>query len=452
AREKRSQTILTIEIPLHGPARRAVVILVSLSLAVGLVILVASEFVVGALADERADVPGETLAAAVAYFPSSAKLHARLAETLITEAKADPRNIESHAQQAVLLSPYNYEFRMLLASIQETRGNRAAAESSLHAAVRLAPSYTDPNWRLANLLLRQGKLDDSVISLREATRSDPSLVPLTFELLWEASNHNTTVLESVVAGRSADLLRLARFFVKQGRVQEAAEQLSRFEHAGSIASLETLEITAVIDDLIATGNLEAARRVWAAASGAGGDTSLLWNGSFETAPAKYSQFDWKITGNNYADVGVDTSTGHGGSSALRIQFKGRDTTRLDNQVAQLFLTRPKMTYSLDCWVKASGLATPEGPRVVVSESKSGKWIASSDPVSGGSSDWRPLHFEFVAPDVSQGLVTPLVVSIKRKPQFSYDDPTSGTVWFDDFVLSERSTNAEIQRHARTTSK
>ena len=30
----------------------------------------------------------------------------------------------------------------------------------------------------------------------------------------------------------------------------------------------------------------------------------------------------------------------------------------------------------------------------------------------------------------------MVISIKRKPRFSYDEPTRGTVWFDDFSMKQ----------------
>jgi hypothetical protein len=31
---------------------------------------------------------------------------------------------------------------------------------------------------------------------------------------------------------------------------------------------------------------------------------------------------------------------------------------------------------------------------------------------------------------------PLVVSLKRKPRYSFDEPTRGTLWLDDFKLTE----------------
>jgi hypothetical protein len=49
------------------------------------------------------------------------------------------------------------------------------------------------------------------------------------------------------------------------------------------------------------------------------------------------------------------------------------------------------------------------------------------------SDWQKLVVSFVAPaDLS--LAT---LAIVRTPRFSYDDPTSGIVWFDDFSLVEQ---------------
>ncbi len=60
-------------------------------------------------------------------------------------------------------------------------------------------------------------------------------------------------------------------------------------------------------------------------------------------------------------------------------------------------------------------------------------IAASAAIEAGSYDWRLLTMDFVAPSNAHALV----IAVKQTPQFSYVDPTSGTVWFDDFVLTER---------------
>jgi hypothetical protein len=78
------------------------------------------------------------------------------------------------------------------------------------------------------------------------------------------------------------------------------------------------------------------------------------------------------------------------------------------------------------------LITPEGPRVAVIGQKG--LIGESGPVSADSNDWQKLTFSFVAPANEEAAAT---VAIVRTPKFSYDDPSSGTIWFDDFTLVER---------------
>jgi hypothetical protein len=114
-----------------------------------------------------------------------------------------------------------------------------------------------------------------------------------------------------------------------------------------------------------------------------------------------------------------------------------DTTRLDNEIKQLIPVRPGARYSLECYAKTSGLETPEGPRVVVSGPGSPDWIAASQPVAQGTNDWQRLSVDFVGPQVGNGANSAVYVSIKRKPKFSYDEPTRGSVWFDDFLLKEQ---------------
>ena len=90
-------------------------------------------------------------------------------------------------------------------------------------------------------------------------------------------------------------------------------------------------------------------------------------------------------------------------------------------------------YRLECFVKTNQLDTPEGPQIVVAN-QSGEWIAASDPIVPATDDWRPLSLDFTAPADQTGCVL-LTVSVKRKPKFSYDEPTRGTIWLDDFSLN-----------------
>jgi len=193
-----------------------------------------------------------------------------------------------------------------------------------------------------------------------------------------------------------------------------------------------------IDSLVSQGHFEEARGLWVGlVSGAyaqpGHPLTLIWNGSFESDISKsLAQFDWRITRNEYAVTSIDSSIARSGSRSLRIDFTGRDTTTLDGQVKQIVVVKPGSHYRLECYARTENLDTPEGPRVVVTDLASSE-IVSSDPIPAGTSDWRAIAIDFTAP-VSARVV---VIAIKRVPKFSYDNPTRGAVWFDDFVLDER---------------
>jgi len=318
-----------------------------------------------------------------------------------------------------------------LAYIDESRGDRAAAEASLRAAMSLAPNSKDVRWRLANLLLREGKLSESVDQFRAAIAGDPSYTPNTLELLWLASGGKVQALEQVAGNGSIARFALAQFLLQRLHVTEA---VSVFASIDPRSRYDTPEGSGFLTALIKMGYLELARSLWTdLVSSGNADRSLIWNGGFESdVVTGFSHFDWTIASNPYALVSIDARVAHSGNRSLRLDFTGRDTARLEDEVKQLLVVRPGARYRLDCYLKTESLVTPEGPRIVVVDQKSQTWIASSDPISPGSTDWTPISLDFAAPRSSRGVL----ISIKRIPQFSYDTPTSGTIWIDDFTLKE----------------
>lgn len=398
-----------------------------------LVVIVMSRFVIGTLADNRLkDVTRDTLQVPVEYFPGSARLNARLAAAELGESDRDLARAEFHAKRAISLSPYDYRFRLTLAQVQEAEGDRASAEQSLEAARALAPNYWNVRYRLGNLLVREGKLAQSLDELRMAVAVNSDLLPGTLDLVWRASGGDVSAVQAVAGNGAKARLTLAGFLLKQSRAAEAAEVFGGIPREDRLAS--AAESSAFVNSLIAAGKLEAARGLWSDMAG-GPQSTLIWNGGFESEISKnLTQFDWSFGRSEYARLSLDTEVAHGGSRSLRIEFAGRDTTRLDNEIKQLVLVRPGVSYTLECYARTRELETPEGPRVVVTDGAS--WIAASEPVARGSNDWQRLTVSFTAPESkSGGGAAAVFVSLKRKPKFSYDEPTRGTVWLDDFSMS-----------------
>src|SRR5581483_8255125 len=102
------------------------------------------------------------------------------------------------------------------------------------------------------------------------------------------------------------------------------------------------------------------------------------------------------------------------------------------EIKQLIVVQPQARYRLEFYVRARDFDSPEGPRLTIAHSRTGAEIAASAPLAQGSYDWQLVRLEFAAP-ADWGA---LVISLQRQPKFSYDEPTRGTLWLDDFTVTE----------------
>jgi carbohydrate binding protein with CBM4/9 domain len=425
---------VTLRIKFEGGARRLALALTGIAAVIFLCVVVVGHYIKAVMADPRLNFGRDALMNAAERYPGSARLHAAAASSELLEADRDLTRAEKHARGAIRLSPYKSSYRVLLASIVEARGDRPEAEREMREAVRLAPADTELRWRLANVLLRERRLDESIKEFQVATTRSERLLPATYDLVWRASRGSVKALQSIAGERPAARLRLARFLLDQSQVAAAVEVFSGVDRTARVGAAEA---AGFLDKLVAAGRLEEAHAVWINLM-AGGTTlkatELIWNGGFESDVVKgFTQFDWMLGASPYARIYVDASVSHSGDRSLRIDFSGRDTTTLEHEVKQLAVLQRDARYRLEVYVRTERLETPEGPRVVVTDA-SNNWLAASDPIVAGSDEWQRLSVDFRLPKTADGGV---LVTVKRRPKYSYDDPTEGTIWLDDFSLTKR---------------
>jgi tetratricopeptide (TPR) repeat protein len=440
---------MVVSLSLKNPIARIAALLAAAAVAALLVALVLFNFIIGTMVDYRKRFNRDELASPVYHFPGSARMHARLAEAEMMERNRDLANAEYHALAATRLSPYDYRNPLILASIKEAGGDRQAAEEQLRKALALAPTNISVRYQLANLLVREGRVEESIEEFRAATAADPRLLAGAIDLIWQVSNKDVGVIERVAGETPKAQMTLAQFLLKQSRAEDAARVFVGIDRKARLTSVET---PSILKSFIEAGYPGLARYLWVglASNNAETETPIVWNGGFETDLLKnFSHFDWAVPEwavskiNNretrYARLGVDRTTAHTGARSLKVEFAGENTTRLDGEVKQLIALKPGARYRLECYVKTEGLITPEGPRVVVvggqSEGEPSKEPAS-EAVRAGSNDWQRLTIDFIAPQSKVAGQSSVQIAIKRIPQFSYDEPTRGTVWFDDFKVEE----------------
>ncbi len=413
-------------------AMRLLVLGLMLAVSVGLFRAVRRQYVISTLSDGRYRISADGLQAAVAAYPQSDRLHYRLARE---ELQAEERNLdlaEQAAQKAIQLSKYRFDYYAVLATAQEAKGDRAAAEGALREAVRLSPNDMEMHWRLANLLLRQGKINESVGEFQQTIALNPTLLPASLDVVWRVSGGEVQAVRAITGEGQRPRAILAEFLVGKARLDEAAETIKGLDKT---ARLEFPETATVIGRLMQGGRLDLAWELWSEMVGHSA-MPMVWNGSFENDFLKsFDLFDWKIRRSEYARIGLDPRLGHSSSRSLVIEFLGRDTTILQGEIQQLTVVPAGRRYRLEGYARTANFISPSGPRLAVLDS-AGRLLGRSEPVATGTDDWQLLTVDFVVPPLEKATVAAITITIQRKPEASYDDPTKGVVWFDDFKLVE----------------
>jgi Tfp pilus assembly protein PilF len=429
---------ITLRFNLQNVILRWVFLIGILGVCALLVNLSLKIYLVGTLTNDRAPLERDKLLAAIPTFPDSPRLNARLAEAELLNLNAD-RDLESAAQynrRAIALSPSNYEYRLVLASIEEARGNRDAAEQALRKAQELAPANSDVSWRIGNLLVRRGKLDEALPQFKQALLTRNDILAGTLDLIWRASRGNVEIVQSVVREDSSAKLILAQFFVSQKKIAEAAKVFASIDRRARLVAPESAQI---LERIMQAGSWTEARELWLGLvnDASANPAEAVWNGGFEADVLKnFMQFDWNISRSDYARFSIDTGVAHSGSRALKIDFIGKDTTRFDKEIKQTMVLAPGKKYRLEYFVKTdkfSGFSAPGDLVITLVDLKTMTDLAKSPAITAGTVDWQPVSLEFVVPAGSSGFL----LTLKRTPQFSYDEPTKGSIWLDDFSIRER---------------
>ena len=395
------------------------------------------------IADPRFQIDRQGLLMIHRNIPDSPRLNLRLADSYLAEVANGQQALEAaryHSRLAAEHSLWDYRAAHTLGTILEIDGDQEGAERALRSAVRLSPNYTRANWALGNLLVRQSRLAESLPFLANAARLDQSLYPAVFELLWEAAGGEATFALQLTAGNAEAQLGLIEYLLDRSQSEAA---LALFHQIDLDQRRRSARTARFIARLIEMGELRQARQLWAEIYPerllAAHD---LANGDFEQptmldrgeSSELESLFDWTFTPSNFARIGIDTGSASTGSRSLRLTFVGKDTTTLRNEIRQQLALKPGAAYRLSFAYRTVDFTSPLGPRVAVITDSGiiAQSAAIPNSPAGTGSNWTEASFQFTAP-VDQHRK---YLAIIRQPQFSYDEPTRGGIWFDDFTLRE----------------
>lgn len=428
---------MKIQIPLASIISRWSVGGFALILLGAVVILAGCQFFISAVGNPRLPIDLVTIESALSYFPDSAKLHARLAAELIERPGEDSESHESlagrafhHAQRAVQLTPENHEFWLLLAAAAELRGEMSVAEDALQQAVNRAPSDINVRWQVANLYLRTGKIEQALNEFRIVALTDQARLPVTMNLIWQATNNNFEMLDRTIGQDPHARLAMAQFLVEQSQFEASAKVFGQIDRESRLKLPGSGQL---FNALLNAKQWQLAGELWwdTVAGKIERAKEPFWNGGFDQPITKsLAQFDWQLSPSNFARFQIGPGPARNGKRALTIAYLGVETTRLDGEAKHAVMVNPGTAYRLEFYAKPENLVTPDGPRIEILRPDDRATIARSDSIPAGSSDWKWMAVDFTAPADVQAVW----VAIKQTPQYKYTEPTSGVIRFDDFTL------------------
>lgn len=353
--------------------------------------------------------------------PRNPHIHRLLARYYLT----DPNNPDFdralyNADRAVTLSPQDYRNLLVKAEVLEVLGDKLGAEALIQKALELAPNYFAPNWHMANLLIRQGKIQQSAPYFRTSLQANPEQTKRYLEIFSQLGGGNVALMRSLLPETRVARNHLLIFLIEQK------------DYLGAAAQWKTLPAEEredylgrnILTNLLKNGHYHEGFQFWKELTGRIEAEPGLRNGRFEEQIAEDAyDFDWKFK--DYKGVRLERDSAPTGFS-LKLNYSDLGNSGFEHLTQSVFV-KPNSSYWLKFKAKAEKLSSDGLPQIEV---VAGSTLASL-PIERGSYDWREYAIPFRTDQNSL-----IEVKLIRKQCPASPCPILGQLWLSDFSLQE----------------
>lgn len=401
----------------------------SVALLVVLVFLAWTAFSIGFanLYTNRAATTGQLEAtnSAIKLNPKDPEAHFMRASILVND---DRVAANAEAIEAVALRPRDYVFWLGLAQTRELDNDLSGAIAAATQAVRLAPSYSQPHWRLGNALVRAGRFDDGFSELRMAAASDPALLPSIIDLAWHLSNEDADYVKNAVQPNTVEAgIALSNYFRAHGKFAEAVQVI---REAGPSANDYRQRLIA---ELVSQKHFADAYQLWATRHATNSDkTNPLFDPSFEeTRDFTEAGFGWRTGKPQRVAFTTDSQTAAEGKASLKIEFNGESEPGLA-LLSQLAMVEPNSRYTLKFAGRSDQLVSGGLPAMRIVDADSNAVLGES-VLRQQTDGWWEYAIDFAVPDKASFIE----IRLQRQICSTNPCPIFGTLWLDRFTLQKR---------------
>ncbi len=363
-------------------------------------------------------------------------VYLKAADEELTEARLEVALAEMRA--ATRMSPDDYRVWLALGRVLDRAGSTAEARRAFERAVALAPNHFDPRWAFGNHLLRAGDRDGSFAQMRLALVNKPSALPLVFDYAWGVYQGDGRAIAAALAPPREIKANLVALLVNRGRVDDALA-VWRELTSPSVGDLQK-----VTEALFNTGHFNRSFQVWnsveIADRPAADPGSLLSNGGFERRLAlneKGPWLTWQIKPVPGVKAVLDRKEPRAGQISLRAGFDVRKNEAF-TIATQTVPVKPATGYRLTFAARSDKLESLSTPIIEVFDSAydlagGNRFRVATPQLPQNKKEWIDYQLDFTTNAQTEAVT----VRIQRLPCPEPPCPINGSIWFDEFKLSEK---------------
>jgi tetratricopeptide (TPR) repeat protein len=334
-------------------------------------------------------------------------------------------------EESARINPHSSQTWLALSRTYGVSGTREKQYDAIMKALTADPKDVDVEWEASIFLIQNGDIDGGLKLVRDVISNDPAKVAPAMQTAYRATGGDIARTIEAIPSTAAARLNFLRWLVEHD--QAAAADRVWPKVIAAEGKPKARDLFFYMDSLIKRRQVAQAESVWASLKGSDPEVqhrvepgNAVVNGDFE-GNFLNGGFDWHYAKTNGVTVTMDTSTFHGGTRSLSIQF---DTDSIpDAGVYQLIPVEPATRYTLRGYMRSEELESANGVRLGVTDYYANSSLTMAEEIIGSTS-WKEVSGEFTT-----GPDTRLVrVSIVRSPSHGR---IRGELWVDDLRMEKQ---------------
>lgn len=322
-------------------------------------------------------------------------------------------------KKALELNPFNYNYWLSLARFLSKEGRRDEALFTLNQATQLSPGIVSLRWDAGMLASELGDTKALLDNLSSVITNDPHRRKKAFIVLWQTLRNGDQIL-NIVSDEA--LPQYMHFLISTHRTSEAEKAWEKLSKKNEIREDLFLRY---VGFLIRENELSRAKQAWVDRFG---DWNGVWNGNFKHKILN-GGFGWKIRNVDGAKI-TERANIDGNSDSIKIEFDGKHNIDYKH-LSQVVLVEENSKYKLSSFMKTKDISTSNGLFWQVYCLDSKELYSESEQVRG-TSDLQQVTLSFETPEDCRSVV----IRLKRDKSNKIDRNISGTLWIDEVALEK----------------